>query len=95
MGTSYGESKTATHHLSHQWGDTTPIGKRIVAAIAEYEETTPASLPPLEQHINPDALDGLFETTADDGRRAGCVTFSYYGYTIIVQSTGQVMIRKR
>lgn len=81
-----------THHLRHEWGGETAVGERIVAAIADAEDEDPATLPSLTGSINPAALDVLFED-GPDGPRPGCVTFSYYGHTVVVQSTGRVLIR--
>lgn len=83
------------HQLTHQWDDEMSVGERIVAAVAEYEGTDSETLPPIKQSINPVALDELFNTTPDGDPRPGCVMFSYHGYTIIVQSTGQILIRQR
>lgn len=95
MATSDEQSSGDTiHHLTHRWNDETSIGERIVAAVAEYEGTDSGTLPPIEQSINPVALEKLFDTTSDDDPRPGCVTFSYYGYTVIVQSTGLILIRR-
>jgi len=83
-----------THHLTHEWDDETRMSDRIVAAIAEYEGEDADALPPLDGSINPDALDTLFGRSADGEVRPGCVTFSYYGYTVVVQSTGRILLRR-
>lgn len=84
-----------THHLHHEWTEAEPVSEKVVTAIAEYEEEDADALPPLEDAVNPTALDTLFGSTAEDACAAGCVTFSYFGYTILVQSTGQIIIKKR
>lgn len=83
-----------THHLHHEWGGETAVGERIVAAIADVVDEDPATLPALTESINPAALDALFEDGPDGSARPGCVTFSYYGHTVVVQSTGGVLIRR-
>ncbi|WP_408960688.1 HalOD1 output domain-containing protein [Natrinema sp. 74] len=62
--------------------------------MAEYENERPKDLPPLGDSINPKALDTAFESADGSAGKAGCITFSYYGYTVLVQSTGQILIRK-
>lgn len=83
-----------THHLHHEWDGDEWASDRIIQAIAEYENESPRELPPLSNSIRPEALDTAFES--DDGSvcKAGCITFSYYGYTVLVQSTGQILIKK-
>ncbi|WP_247729512.1 HalOD1 output domain-containing protein [Halovivax limisalsi] len=64
-----------------------PPSYRIARTVAEREETDPESLdPPLFGVIDPEALDALVES-ADDSMR---LTFSYLGYTITVDGTGDV-----
>jgi hypothetical protein len=82
-----------THHLVHEWGGETAVSERIVTAVAGFEGEDPASLPALSESINPAALDAIFEAGSDGTVRPGCVTFSYCGYTVVVQSTGRVLLR--
>lgn len=83
-----------THHLHHDWTGEELASDRIVQAIAEYENERPGDLPPLSNSINPKALDTAFESADGNAGNAGCITFSYYGYTVLVQSTGQILIKK-
>ncbi|WP_224450432.1 HalOD1 output domain-containing protein [Haloprofundus salilacus] len=87
-------SERKTHHLRHEWGVDGQISDRIVRAIAEYKNNQPEDLPGLETCINPEALNTVFETEGSGGCGAGCITFSYCGYTVLVQSTGHVLIKK-
>jgi hypothetical protein len=67
---------------------------RVVNAVARADGTDPASLePPLNEVIDPEALDALFGsgTTAVTAQR-GRVSFQYCGYDITVDSTGTVDI---
>jgi len=82
-----------THHMRHRWEDETALSDRIVTAVAGYEGTDEASLPPIEDSINPDALENLFVPRPGADPTPGCVTFSYYGYTVVVQSTGRILLR--
>lgn len=88
-------SNRDTHHLHHEWTGDGSVSEKIVEVIAECEDMTRSSLPPLEDCINPEAMDTMFESTEDDTCRAGCITFSYYGYTVLVQSTGQILIKEQ
>ncbi|MFB6304226.1 MAG: HalOD1 output domain-containing protein [Haloferacaceae archaeon] len=84
----------STRHLAHREDDDRSVGERIVAAVADREGVDPDALPSLDRSVNPDALAVLFETPSDDGPAPGCVTFSYYGYAVVVRSTGQVLLRR-
>lgn len=83
-----------THHLSHQWQGDTTVSETIVTAVAEHAGVGHESLPPMGHSINPDALDTLFEAGPESAPAPGCVTFSYYGYTVVVRSTGQILLRE-
>ncbi|MCW8173364.1 HalOD1 output domain-containing protein [Natrialba swarupiae] len=65
---------------------------RVVEQVADAEDVTPGSLePPLNDVVDPTALDRLFEpTTAAGSTRRGRVTFSYCGYDVTVTSDGSV-----
>ncbi|WP_433634207.1 HalOD1 output domain-containing protein [Halomicrococcus sp. NG-SE-24] len=88
-------AKQSTHHLHHEWNDEGWMSDQIVEAVAAYENEDQDELPPLSDSINPAALDTLFEGTDDDATMAGCVTFSYYGYTVLVQSSGQILLKRK
>jgi hypothetical protein len=83
-----------THHLHHDWTGEEWVSDRIEQAIAEYENERPGDLPPLSDSINPEALNMAFKSADGSAGKAGCITFSYYGYTVLVQSTGQILIKK-
>lgn len=87
-------AERSTHHLHHDWTGEESASDRIREAIAEYENKNPRDLPTLSNRINPQALDTAFETGDGNACTAGCITFSYYGYTVLVQSTGQILIKK-
>lgn len=94
MGTTSNGVIGDTRHLAHDWSGEAPISETIVAAVADAEDESRAALPSLEAGINPEALDDLFDAEGDH-LHTGCVTFSYYGYTVVVRSTGQVLLRER
>ena len=57
----------------------------IVTAVAEREGVSPVSLPPLSDHVDPDALEALLH----HARERGCltsVTFDYEGYRVVATS---------
>ncbi|MBX0324435.1 hypothetical protein EGH21_15505 [Halomicroarcula sp. F13] len=83
-----------THHLSHQWDGNSSVSETILNAVARYAAVSRESLPPMDESINTDALDSLFEAGTESTTTPGCVTFSYYGYTVVVQSTGQIFLRE-
>jgi phosphoribosyl 1,2-cyclic phosphodiesterase len=80
------------HHVHHD-GDG-PLSDEIVGAVARLTDTAPSDLPPLETRINVAALDALWDTDAPERSSAGCLTFTYGGYVVVVRSTGTVFLRE-
>jgi len=84
-------SRGEVHHVHHDGEGC--LSDTLVDAVADLTDTAPADLPPLGTRINVAALDALWETDAPDRPSAGCLTFTYGGYVVVVQSTGTVLLR--
>ncbi|AHG00350.1 hypothetical protein HALLA_17650 [Halostagnicola larsenii XH-48] len=69
------------------------VSVRIVKRIAAHEGVDPIDLsPPLYTAIDPDALNSLFEPPISGSGRAGRVTFTYRGHTVIVENAEDIAI---
>ena len=69
------------------------LAETVLTAVAEREDTSPTTLDPLYDVIDPDALNGLFAPTETGTPRApGRVVFSYCGYEVTVSSDGSVRV---
>jgi|GEM_PF-6613356 len=84
-------SQGEVHHVHHEEGR---LSDTLVDAVADLTDTAPADLPPLETRINVAALDTLWDTDAADRPSAGCLTFVYGGYVVVVRSTGTLLLRE-
>jgi hypothetical protein len=80
------------HHVHHD-GDGR-LSDTLVDAVADLTDTEPVDLPPLGTRINVAALDALWDTDAPERSAAGCLTFTYGGYVVVVRSTGTVFLRE-
>lgn len=66
-----------------------PLRTKVVEAVADELDVDTTDLEiPLTEVIDPDALDALFEGQG----RSGVVRFSYYGYQVVVQEDGHVIL---
>jgi hypothetical protein len=65
-------------------------GRKMVATSATEQQEV---LDPLHGTIDPDALDGLFQTSNDRASLQGIVEFRYCGCEVTVDSTGKVRVR--
>lgn len=74
---------------------TQSLSLKIVDKVAEREGVQPEELnPPIHYAINTDVLDSLYEAS-DSGRSPSRVEFVYNGYTVTVDSTGDVALENR
>jgi hypothetical protein len=82
------------HHVHHDADGDERLSATLVDAVAALADTDPGDLPPLESRINVTALDGLWDTDGAGTPSAGCLTFTYGGYVVVVRSTGTVFLRE-
>ena len=69
------------------------ITAAVVEAVAAAEGVEPVDLDvPLYSAIDPDALDRLFRSAPADNGIIGRITFTYAGYDVTVQATGDVRV---
>jgi hypothetical protein len=68
-----------------------PLSIRLVTEISRLEGVEPFELPPLEDCIDTESLDGLFGGD-DTPFFAGEVRFRYAGYDVTVKHTGEFEI---
>ncbi|MFC6766851.1 HalOD1 output domain-containing protein [Natrinema soli] len=71
------------------------LSLKIVDKVAEREGVQPEELnPPIHYVINTDALDSLYDAR-DSERNPTTIEFVYKGYTVTVDSTGDVDLENR
>lgn len=88
------DPRTETHRTWLDWTGEEPVSDTVVKAVAAAESVCPAQLEPLYDHVDPEALDGLFEPTRTGTRDSfGHTSFSYAGYLVTVHSDGEVTVR--
>ncbi|WP_227353848.1 HalOD1 output domain-containing protein [Haladaptatus salinisoli] len=77
----------------NSWDDGRPVSEVVVEAVAEETGTSPERItPPLYDAVDPEALNNLFEDTANAGRREGRVVFAYSGFEVTVREDGSVAL---
>lgn len=66
----------------------------VVRAVAQRLGSNPAELPqPLNEVLDPDALDALFTAQPDDRpREGGIVSFEFNGYVVTVKNADTVYV---
>lgn len=86
-----GESATAggPNTVRHEWEEPFQPSVTIVEAVAAATNRTATDLPPLQQSIDPDALDTLVTHRSDAGTT---VSFRYAGTVVVVEGDGAIEI---
>ena len=62
---------------------------QVIEIIAARDGTDPRELPVLNDTIDTEALDRLFE---GDARLAGAISFRYCGYGVTVSANGEISV---
>jgi hypothetical protein len=87
------DPRTDTYHAHHDWSDTATIGTTIVNAVVALDGVALDECEPVYDVVDPDALDAVLTPTTGRSARAPVqVQFSYHGYMITVDSTGEIVI---
>lgn len=68
----------------------TPV-QRVITTVAEVTDSDPTELPPLNDSIDPEALNTLFTSQPSASRVE--VSFRYAKYRIIIQENGEVSVQ--
>lgn len=68
---------------------------RLLEAVAAIKGTDPTRLDQLDDYLDPDALDAVFEPTRTHRGTHGSLSFVYEGLLIIVHSDGEIELRDR
>ena len=80
---------TTTVGATELWGDTSSASERVLDAVATEEGCSPLDFDrPLNDVIDPDALDAIFREDAP----TASVAFPYLGYRVVVRGDGQVTV---
>lgn len=84
-----GGQDTASVELRSDWSEHGVPSTGVVQAVAAVRDVDPVELPPLNDHVDPDALDRLL---TDDGDASVQVSFQYAGTEIYVRGSGAVEV---
>lgn len=69
------------------------VSLKVIEGVADRKGTDPAELhPPLHTVVDTEALNALFRSTPSTARTNGTIEFEYQGYTIRVDTSGEVQI---
>lgn len=76
----------------HDWTSTEPLSSTILTALADVKNVEPTELEPLYEHIDPDALESLFDPDGDGLRTDGHVSFSFADHYVTIHGHGEYAV---
>lgn len=88
------DPKTNTYRIRHDWQDDEPVSTALIMGVAAVTNAPPTEIDPLYEVVDPDALNRLFEPTANSSLRPsdGRATFTMNGCTVTVYGSGDIEI---
>lgn len=82
---------TGEYYTNHA-GEDAPPSAVVPNAIAEITDRRVESLRPLQQVVDPEALDHVFAGSAVDDSEEIDVSFTYVGFEVSVSSSGVIVL---
>lgn len=81
------------YHVYHDFGSDTTLTTTILELLEQISEGNPKQNGALNDYVDPDALDALFQPKFDGSPRdsSGYVTLTVFGYDLVVHSDGHVV----
>lgn len=87
------DQQTETYTAHHDWDGAEPITTTVLSVLSEATGDDPIEMEPLNDCVDPDALDKLFSPRQDGTpRHGGSVSFDVNGRTVTVYSDGEVAV---
>ena len=80
------------HRALHEVDGPSSLSVTIVTAVSEALDADLTAVDPLYHSIDPDALDTLFESTADEHRSVAHISFRHDGCSVTVHGDGEVLV---
>lgn len=89
------DPQASAYYASHDWTSQGSLSVTLVTALAEVADVDPTEMQQLGTHVDPDALDALFEPRTDgDARSAGRLELPIDEFDVTVYADGEIIIRK-
>ncbi|WP_440007386.1 HalOD1 output domain-containing protein [Halomicrococcus sp. SG-WS-1] len=76
----------------YDWAVTSPVAA-VTELVADATDRDPATLDPLYDYVDPDALNALVTSSNDDQAPRVRITLMYAGYEVTLRRDGHVRLR--
>lgn len=71
------------------------VSIRLLEAVAAVTGAEPTELEPLDEYVDPDALNVIFQPIQDRPGAHASLSFHYEGLLVVVHSDGEIELRER
>jgi hypothetical protein len=88
------DAGTGTYRTSYDTATENP-SIRGLEAVGAVRDAEPTALEPLDEYVDPDALDHVFGPTTDQSGVHGSLSFNYEGLLVVVHSDGEIELREQ
>ena len=86
------ESETGTYHARHEWESGAALSETVIEVVAVATDSEPTSYRPLQETIDVDSLDRLYQPRpgATMRQNGGCLSFTFGDCDITVYWDGTI-----
>ncbi len=88
------DAETGTYRTSYDPSTENP-SIRVLEAVGTIRDAEPTMLDPLDEYVDPDALDHVFRPTTERAGVHGSLSFNYEGLLVVVHSDGEIELREQ
>lgn len=84
---------TETYYAQHDWENERPLTTTIVETVAVVTNNQPSDLEPMNDAIDPEALERIIHSLRNADRRSGGnVRFRFNDLPVVVSSDGEICV---
>lgn len=88
-----GSTPTETYSATYDWESDIPLSTEVLTLVSRAADVDPLEIEPLNDCVDPDALNKLFEPRRDGTLRSGgMLTFRIHGYEVTVHADGEIVV---
>lgn len=89
------DPRTGSYTTTFDWSGDVPLSTAVITVVSRVAGVDHTDLDPLNDAVDPDALDCLFDRRDDGSRRAGgTVSFAFAGHEVTVRENGEIVVRR-
>lgn len=82
-----------TYRTTYDWASSVPLSTEILTLVSRAADVDPLEIEPLNDCVDPDALNRLFEPRQDGTlRTGGALSFTIHDHEVTVHADGELVV---